>query len=213
MNSRSRTRESKSSSKYVHSKYKIHINWAFYVPFFLARKLFNLKEGMHYAIEKLRNLKILCKLNDNSNVFHFRKREKKLCPVCKTLQMRLPSHSRDDHGWSHSSSVSAVGQFNLQKRKGKSKFDKKGMKKHEHKLQIWPIDGCFRPSKNMGEHLRCELHSINPKSEKYKRLLAEAKEFEPSQIVNSPRKMCGLANKKKCKSSSTGTWNYFIISM
>ena len=71
-----------------------------------------------------------------------------------------------------------------------------------------PIDGCFRTSKNIGEHLRSQIHGLDPKEEEYKLYLEEAREFDassmPNEILQSPRKNYGLVNKKKKPSSCTG---------
>ena len=131
----------------------------------------------------------------------FRKRDSKVCPVCKTNTTCLPVHLRKEHSCSQSSSCSAVGQFGLRKRKGESVTDLKENKKYLHYSKICPVDECTRVSKNIGEHLRSKMHGYDSKSDIYKRLVKQAKRFDsslmPSTVVESPKKKYRLTQKAR----------------
>ena len=101
-----------------------------------------------------------------------RKRQKKRCPVCQDFFVNLPSHLLNLHKWSRESANSAIGQYQLRKKKEQKN------KKNYHYEKVCPIEGCLKVSKNLGEHFRSKTHSLKPGSEYY-RLLKIAKRYEP----------------------------------
>ena len=139
----------------------------------------------------MRKIIFLCHINRYCNYFPiFSSSVRKVCPECKETKCNLPLHMEVVHKWSHQSAISVVGQFSL-----RTRIERKSHKKNYHHKKVCPVPGCFKVSKNIGEHLRTKVHGLKSGSQEYKNLVKKAKNLEDNiDIIGSRGKKCKQTN-------------------
>ncbi|XP_066914728.1 uncharacterized protein [Clytia hemisphaerica] len=139
------------------------------------------------------------------------RRSKKKCPECQHPFADLPKHLRNEHGWSRTSSISAVGMFGMRKRK-----EKKTATKYKHYTKICPFPDCKGTTKNPGEHLRGKKHGFKKSDENYKRMIKLFQNYDPAIQENnykygSPMKSAGIVLKKKTIKATRANDNIVVL--
>ena len=82
--------------------------------------------------------------------------ERKHCPFCKLQLLNLPLHLEKVHKWSKTSTKSVIGYLQLKKKVEKSS------NKNYHHPKFCPIEGCFKVTKNLGEHSPSKMYKLKP---------------------------------------------------